>query len=73
MLFQLFIANLTISFLLALFVYTNSKIYYKPCKLIDKNGNVVDIPLQIYNFIFYRDFHEISPPISELFLSEFRN
>ena len=43
MLFQLFIANLTISFLLALFVYTNSKIYYKPCKLIDKNGNVVDI------------------------------
>ena len=43
MLFQLFIANLTISFLLALFVYTNSKIYYKPCKLIDKNGNVIDI------------------------------
>ena len=43
MLFQLFIANLTISFLLALFVYTNSKIYYKPCKLIGKNGNVVDI------------------------------
>ena len=43
MLFQLFIANLTISFLLALFVYTNSKIYYKPCKLINKNGNVVDI------------------------------
>lgn len=43
MLFQLFIANLTISFLLALFVYTNSKIYYKPCKLIDKNGNIVDI------------------------------
>ena len=43
MLFQLFIANLTISFLLALFVYTNSKIYYKPCKLIDKNGKVIDI------------------------------
>ena len=43
MLFELFIANLTISFLLALFVYTNSKIYYKPCKLIDKNGNVIDI------------------------------
>ena len=43
MLFQLFIANLTISFLLALFVYTNSKIYYKPCKLIDKNGKEIDI------------------------------
>jgi len=43
MLFQLLIANLVISFLLALFVYTNSKIYYKPCKLIDKKGNVVDI------------------------------
>ena len=43
MLFELFIANLTISFLLALFVYTNSKVYYKPCKLIDKNGNIIDI------------------------------
>ena len=43
MLFQLFIANLTISFLLALFIYTNSKVYYKPCKLIDKNGNIIDI------------------------------
>ena len=43
MLFQLFIANLTISFLLALFVYTNSKIYYKPCKLVDKNGKVIDV------------------------------
>ena len=43
MLFQLFIANLTISFLLALFVYTNSKIFYKPCKLVDKNGKVIDV------------------------------
>ena len=43
MLFQLFIANLTISFLLALFVYTNSKILYKPCKLVDKNGKVIDV------------------------------
>ena len=43
MLFQLFIANLTISFLLSLFIYTNSKVYYKPCKLIDKNGNIIDI------------------------------
>ena len=43
MLFQLFIANLTFSFLLALFVYTNSKIYYKPCKLVDKNGKVIDV------------------------------
>ena len=43
MLFQLFIANLTFSFLLALFVYTNSKIFYKPCKLVDKNGKVIDV------------------------------
>ena len=43
MLFELFIFNLTFSFLLALFIYTNSKVYYKPCKLIDKNGNVIDI------------------------------
>ena len=43
MLFQLFIANLTISFLLALFVYTNAKILYKPCKLVDKNGKVIDV------------------------------
>ena len=43
MLFQLFIANLTFSFLLALFVYTNSKIYYKPCKLVDKNGKIIDV------------------------------
>ena len=43
MLFQLFIANLTISFLLALFVYTNSKIFYKPCKLVDKNGKGIDV------------------------------
>jgi 1-acyl-sn-glycerol-3-phosphate acyltransferase len=39
----LIIANLIISFLVALFVYKNSYIYYKPCKLIDKNNNVVDI------------------------------
>ena len=43
MIFQLFIANLTFSFLLTLFVYTNSKFLYKPCKLIDKKGNVLDI------------------------------
>lgn len=43
MFFQLIIANLIISFLLALFVYYNSYMYYKPCKLIDKNGNVIDI------------------------------
>lgn len=43
MFFQLIIANLIISFLLALFVYCNSYMYYKPCKLIDKNGNVIDI------------------------------
>ena len=43
MLVELIIANLIISFLLALFVYKNSYVYYKPCKLIDKNNNVVDI------------------------------
>ena len=43
MLFELFIFNLTFSFLLALFIYTNSKVYYKPCKLVDKNGNVMDM------------------------------
>ena len=43
MLFELFIANVTKSFLLALFVYTNSKILYKPCKLVDKNGKVIDV------------------------------
>jgi len=43
MLFQLFIANLTFSFLLSLFVYTNSKIYYKPCKLVDKKGKIIDV------------------------------
>ena len=42
MFLQLIIANLIISFLIALFVYKNSYIYYKPCKLIDKNNNVVD-------------------------------
>ena len=43
MILQLIIANLIISFLVSLFVYKNSYIYYKPCKLIDKNNNVVDI------------------------------
>ena len=42
MLLQFIIADLIISFLLALFVYKNSKIYYKPCKLIDKKNNVID-------------------------------
>ena len=54
MLFELFIANLTISFLLALFVYTNSKVYYKPCKLIDKNGNILDIH-EIYDVFHPHD------------------
>ena len=54
MLFELFIANLTISFLLALFVYTNSKVYYKPCKLIDKNGNIIDIH-EIYDVFHPHD------------------
>ena len=43
MLMEIIIANLIISFLLAVFVYKNSYIYYKPCKLIDKNNKVVDI------------------------------
>ena len=40
---QLIIANLIITFLLSLFVYKQSYVYYKPCKLIDKNNNVIDI------------------------------
>ena len=43
MIVELIIANLIISFFLALFFYKNSYIYYKPCKLIDKNNNIVDI------------------------------
>ena len=43
MILQFIIADLIISFLLAVFVYKNSYIYYKPCKLIDKNNNVIDI------------------------------
>ena len=43
MLLQLIIVNLIISFLLSLFVYKQSYVYYKPCKLIDKNNNVIDI------------------------------
>ena len=43
MIVELIIANLIISFLLAIFVYKNSYVYYKPCKLIDKNNNIVDI------------------------------
>ena len=43
MLFQLFIANLTIIIIIIYTYVSNSKIYYKPCKLVDKNGKVIDI------------------------------
>ena len=54
MILQLIIANLIISFLVALFVYKNSYIYYKPCKLIDKNNNVIDIH-KIYDVFYPHD------------------
>ena len=43
MILQLIISDLIISFILALFVYKQSYVYYKPCKLIDKNSKVIDI------------------------------
>ena len=43
MLIQFLIFNFILSFLIASFVYKNSKVYYTPCKYKDKNNKEIDI------------------------------